>query len=168
MTGLVLLGLGAILLTLYGPPRTLRRAPEALRGLAVRHEAELKAQRGDGATVAVHVLAQSLTEDPRVRGVVLTLRDIHDCKALEAQLTHQALHDPLTGLAHRSLVADRLQHAMARRPEDRRQLTVLMLDLHRRPWRPRQARGSVAAARARCWPRVSAERTARTRPGAQR
>ena len=102
---------------------------EALRRLPVRHEAELKAQRSDGSTVPVHVLAQSLADDPHVRGVVITLRDIHDIKELEDQLTHQAFHDPLTDLANRSLVADRLQHAMARQSRQKRHVAVLVLDV---------------------------------------
>lgn len=46
-------------------------------------------------------------------------------------LNHQAMHDPLTGLANRRLFSDRLEHALARQRRDDRQLAVLVLDLDR-------------------------------------
>jgi diguanylate cyclase (GGDEF)-like protein len=46
---------------------------------------------------------------------------------LETQLTHQALHDPLTGLSNRRLFGDRLDHALRRRGT--RELTVVLCDL---------------------------------------
>jgi diguanylate cyclase (GGDEF)-like protein/PAS domain S-box-containing protein len=121
--------LGSSLLALFEPAQKSEAAAlvyQALRSLPIRHEAELKALRGDGSTTSVHVSAQSLADDPHVGGVVLTLRDIHDRKLLEARLTHQAFHDPLTNLANRSLVTDRLQHALARR---HRHVAVLAVDI---------------------------------------
>jgi diguanylate cyclase (GGDEF)-like protein len=47
----------------------------------------------------------------------------------EARATHQALHDPLTGLANRSLLFDRLNHALARAERARSRVGVLFLDL---------------------------------------
>jgi len=50
-----------------------------------------------------------------------------------ARLGHQALHDPLTGLANRVLFLDRLEHALGRRPEPADQpvsgVAVMILDL---------------------------------------
>jgi diguanylate cyclase (GGDEF)-like protein len=43
------------------------------------------------------------------------------------RLEHVAFHDPLTGLANRSLFADRVRHALLQR--DREQVTVLLVDL---------------------------------------
>jgi diguanylate cyclase (GGDEF)-like protein/PAS domain S-box-containing protein len=45
---------------------------------------------------------------------VLSQRDITEERALTAQLSHVALHDPLTGLANRVLFADRLSQEHAR------------------------------------------------------
>ena len=59
------------------------------------------------------------------------VRDITERKQLEARLTHQALHDPLTGLANRALLVERLDVALARRSEDGRLLALLFLDLDR-------------------------------------
>ena len=46
-----------------------------------------------------------------------------------AKLTHQALHDPLTGLANRTLLLDRMAHAMAGTARRNQQVGVLYLDL---------------------------------------
>ena len=52
----------------------------------------------DGTWRAVESIGMSLLHDTSVRGVVLNTRDVSERTALEAQLTHQAFHDPLTGL----------------------------------------------------------------------
>ena len=48
---------------------------------------------------------------------------------LEEELTRQAFHDGLTGLANRALFRDRLDHALARRPRSREPLALLLVDL---------------------------------------
>ena len=52
-----------------------------------------------------------------------------DLQRAQRSLTHQAFHDPLTGLANRALFVDRLQHAVELRRRDGRPVTVLFLDL---------------------------------------
>jgi diguanylate cyclase len=42
-------------------------------------------------------------------------RLLAELSAVHEQLRHQAMHDPLTGAANRSLFADRLQHGHAAR-----------------------------------------------------
>jgi diguanylate cyclase len=63
----------------------------------------------------------------------LTLRDNQTlARALaerEAQLRHQAFHDPLTGLANRALFIDRAAHALELHRRDRRPLAICFLDL---------------------------------------
>jgi diguanylate cyclase (GGDEF)-like protein/PAS domain S-box-containing protein len=61
--------------------------------------------------------------------VVGTVQDITERKALERQLEHQALHDPLTDLPNRPLFMDRLEHALARSERREESVAVLFLDL---------------------------------------
>ena len=60
---------------------------------------------------------------------VLSARDVTEERELSAQLSHQALHDPLTGLANRVLFEDRLGQAQARTARGGGYGAVLLLDL---------------------------------------
>jgi PAS domain S-box-containing protein len=81
----------------------------------------------DGTWLHSETVAANLLEDPNVRGLVLNTRDVSDRKELEAQLVHQAFHDGLTGLANRTLFAERVEHALARPGQE--DLAVLFIDL---------------------------------------
>ena len=48
---------------------------------------------------------------------------------LEDRLRHQALHDPLTGLANRHLLLDRVEHGLARVRRTRSHLAIFYIDL---------------------------------------
>ena len=95
--------------------------PMSPAGWRVRHR--------DGTWLFAETLATNLLPDPSVRGIVLNTRDVSERQALERQLTHQAFHDPLTGLANRALFRDRVQHALAVADRQQRRLAVLFLDL---------------------------------------
>ncbi len=72
------------------------------------------------------VIARDADGRPRmVQGILVNITDRKD---LEDQLRHQALHDPLTGLANRVLFVDRLSHALVRRHQATG-LAVLFVDL---------------------------------------
>lgn len=71
----------------------------------------------------------NLLDDPHVSGIVVTTRNINERKTLEARLTHQAFHDPLTNLANRVLFRDRVEHALMRYKRQKTPLAVLFLDL---------------------------------------
>lgn len=58
-----------------------------------------------------------------------SMMDVTDRKRLEDQLTHQALHDPLTKIANRALFRDRVDHALKRLSRNSISLAVLFLDL---------------------------------------
>jgi diguanylate cyclase (GGDEF)-like protein len=64
-----------------------------------------------------------------VTGASVIARDITQRKLLEDQLAHQALHDPLTGLANRALLHDRIAHALARLGRTGDRLSLLFIDL---------------------------------------
>ena len=54
---------------------------------------------------------------------------VSENRRLLVMMADQALHDPLTGLANRTLFHDRLTHALQSRNRDPRALAVLVLDL---------------------------------------
>jgi diguanylate cyclase (GGDEF)-like protein/PAS domain S-box-containing protein len=81
----------------------------------------------DGTWLHTETVANNLLDDPNVRGLVLNTRDVSDRKQLEAQLVHQAFHDGLTGLANRTLFAERVEHALTRAGPGH--LAVLFIDL---------------------------------------
>ncbi|WP_272700953.1 EAL domain-containing protein [Desulfovibrio sp. Fe33] len=65
-------------------------------------------------------------------GMRLSFRDITERKNMEEQLRHQALHDPLTNLANRTLCLDRLAQAMRRaKRRENYFFAVVFLDLDR-------------------------------------
>jgi diguanylate cyclase (GGDEF)-like protein/PAS domain S-box-containing protein len=64
-----------------------------------------------------------------VTGWIATVDDVTDRRRAESELTHQATHDPLTGLPNRMLLEDRLQQACARLGRRGESLTVMFLDL---------------------------------------
>jgi diguanylate cyclase (GGDEF)-like protein/PAS domain S-box-containing protein len=70
-----------------------------------------------------------LREDRQIRGVVLNARDVTERVRLEQELTRQAFHDGLTGLANRALFRDRLDQALARSVRSADCLAVLLVDL---------------------------------------
>jgi diguanylate cyclase (GGDEF)-like protein/PAS domain S-box-containing protein len=90
---------------------------------------EWRFRQPDGAMLHAEVIATNLLDEPAVRGIVLNTRDVSERKRLERQLTHQAFHDPLTGLANRALFRDRVSHALALARRHGHEIAVLFLDL---------------------------------------
>jgi diguanylate cyclase (GGDEF)-like protein/PAS domain S-box-containing protein len=87
-------------------------------------------QHKDGRTVAAEVsMSPARDEKGETLYFVSSVRDITEERALTAQLSHQALHDPLTGLANRALFDDRLAQAHARVARQGGLGAVLILDL---------------------------------------
>ena len=64
-----------------------------------------------------------------VVGVMGSIRDITHIKRAERSQAHQALHDPLTGLANRTLLMDRLGKALAQLERAPGRIGLLFIDL---------------------------------------
>jgi diguanylate cyclase (GGDEF)-like protein/PAS domain S-box-containing protein len=62
-------------------------------------------------------------------GYIALFHDLRKIKEQEEQIRHQALHDALTGLPNRMLMADRLSIAIAQAKRSERKVGVLFLDL---------------------------------------
>jgi diguanylate cyclase (GGDEF)-like protein/PAS domain S-box-containing protein len=103
--------------------RTAAQAP------GVTGPVEWRFSQPDGSWLHAEILATNLLHDTTVKGVVLNTRDVSERRRLEEQLTHQAFHDPLTGLANRALFRDRVSHALALARRRGSPVTVVFLDL---------------------------------------
>ncbi|MFI5494001.1 putative bifunctional diguanylate cyclase/phosphodiesterase [Actinoplanes sp. NPDC051859] len=90
---------------------------------------DLTAVCADRRLLQVECTARDLRDDPTVRGLVLTVRDVTERRRLENDLAHQAFHDGLTGLANRVLFRDRLEQAFTAAVCDGGELGVLFVDL---------------------------------------
>jgi diguanylate cyclase (GGDEF)-like protein len=80
---------------------------------------------------AVELVPFRADPDAEISGVSWVARDVSANKTAEAHLAHQALHDPLTGLANRQLFMDRLAQALARLTRRHREIAVIFIDLDR-------------------------------------
>jgi diguanylate cyclase (GGDEF)-like protein/PAS domain S-box-containing protein len=90
---------------------------------------DLTMRRKDGSTCQLESVFNNLLDDPNIAGIVVTARDVTERRRLEAELSHQAFHDSLTGLANRALFADRVGHALDRGLRRRNLFAVLFIDL---------------------------------------
>jgi diguanylate cyclase (GGDEF)-like protein/PAS domain S-box-containing protein len=136
-------------MTGYAPEELVGRTvealvPEGLRAVHRKHRLEYQARprprhmgsvdhdyevrRANGSTFFADIALGPL-ERAGGRNVIAVVRDITDRRDLEAALAHRALHDPLTGLANRTLFFDRLHQAMLNARRDRKQVGIVLLDL---------------------------------------
>ena len=90
---------------------------------------DLTAVRADRRPLQVECGCRDLRDDPTVAGLVLTIRDVTERRQLENDLTYQAFHDGLTGLANRVLFQNRLEHAALLAQNDGSTIGVLFVDL---------------------------------------
>ena len=95
------------------------------------YDLEHRIVRRDGEVRVVHRQAEVVREEGgEPLKVVGTVHDVTERKALEGQLEHRALHDPLTDLPNRTLFVDRLAQALGRTRRQRgRNVAVLFVDL---------------------------------------
>ncbi len=76
-----------------------------------------------------HMAAHRDTDQGRTVGVVTSTREVTELKRTQDELAHQALHDPVTGLANRVLLLDRLHGALARMKRRPGRIVLLFIDL---------------------------------------
>ncbi len=90
---------------------------------------EVRFRHRDGAWRTFESLGTNCLDNPHIRGVVFNSRDVTDRKVIQQRIQHLAYHDNLTGLPNRSLLQDRLAHAIARAERSHRKVAVLFIDL---------------------------------------
>ena len=110
--------------------KALGRAMEGALNEDRPHDLEHRVVKPDGEVRVVHRRAEVVRgEDGEAVRMVGTVHDVTERKALEKQLQHQAMHDPLTGLPNRTLFTDRLRQALARAKRREGEVAVLFVDL---------------------------------------
>jgi diguanylate cyclase (GGDEF)-like protein/PAS domain S-box-containing protein len=85
---------------------SLARIAQCVHG-EVQHGGDVMLDAGDTPTW-IEVVYTDLRTDPAVGGIVINAHDVTDRRRAEQRMAHASQHDPLTGLANRSLLADRL------------------------------------------------------------
>jgi diguanylate cyclase (GGDEF)-like protein/PAS domain S-box-containing protein len=111
--------------------------PEALRAAGLTRALSVPVPRRGGDRYAITAFRRA--SDPPfspgdigfVEGVAHTLATAIDRADMEAATRHQALHDPLTGLANRAFLSAHLEHALSAAARDASTVAVLLLDLDR-------------------------------------
>jgi diguanylate cyclase (GGDEF)-like protein/PAS domain S-box-containing protein len=109
--------------------RRARSAPARDHRSPTEPDAEWRLVDGNGLTRAFEVTCSNLLDDVHVRGLVLTLHETTERRALEERLTHAAVHDALTQLPNRTLFLDRVGHALLRQERHQERLAVMLIDL---------------------------------------
>jgi diguanylate cyclase (GGDEF)-like protein/PAS domain S-box-containing protein len=91
---------------------------------------EVQRRTSTGRLVDVSLTVSPMyTDNGSVVGASVIARDVSDRRLLQTELEHQATHDALTGLANRSLLADRLAEALLEAEADGSHVSLLFLDL---------------------------------------
>jgi diguanylate cyclase (GGDEF)-like protein/PAS domain S-box-containing protein len=76
---------------------------------------DVRMRHEDGSWIWVEGLVANVLEEPSVRGLVWSFRDVSERRLALDRMTDIALHDELTGLPNRALLRDRLDQLTARR-----------------------------------------------------
>ncbi|HET7700564.1 MAG TPA: diguanylate cyclase, partial [Candidatus Limnocylindria bacterium] len=90
---------------------------------------EWRLLHADGRWLYVEALSNGLLEAGAHAGLVLTMRNVTERRALETRLTHQAVHDALTDLPNRVLFNRRIAELLARTADGPGCVGVLFIDL---------------------------------------
>jgi len=102
-----------------------------LSGAIPSYTIEKRYRHREGHYAWVNVAVSRMVASNGDASLMIVIEDIARRKQYEDELRHLASHDVLTGLANRSLLMDRLDHALAMARRSGRQVAVLFIDLDR-------------------------------------
>ncbi|WP_051340400.1 EAL domain-containing protein [Azospirillum halopraeferens] len=107
-------------------------AERYLSGEITEYAPVYRMRRKDGSWVWIEARGQCLRDgDGVAHRFTGTMTDVTERKRFEEQLMYMATHDPLTGLPNRTLLQDRLTHAMGLSRRKGTGLAALSIDLDR-------------------------------------
>ena len=134
--------MGSSLEELSGEAFERLRATLPLERVEVRADGDVLVLGGEGGAVELRLelggddelvawLGEAIDDDQMayLRAVATILGTALARLRTEERMRHEALHDPLTGLANRTLLRDRLEHALARSAREKLPTGVLFIDL---------------------------------------
>jgi diguanylate cyclase (GGDEF)-like protein/PAS domain S-box-containing protein len=102
------------------------------RGASDSQTLERRYLRPRGENVWTRTTATALrAPDGAIQQIIVQVQDVTEIRLAEEALSHQSLHDPLTGLPNRTLMLDRIQQALDRTRRSRRRVAVLRCALDR-------------------------------------
>ena len=117
----------------FSPPEDREHAAQIIASLQSpeRDNVSLEQRfvRADGRVLWTMLTISRVDNPTGSAGLIAMLQDITERRALEAQLTWQAFHDPLTNLANRALFRERVDRALSLRGAATGSIAVLFLDL---------------------------------------
>jgi diguanylate cyclase (GGDEF)-like protein/PAS domain S-box-containing protein len=90
---------------------------------------ETRTQHKNGTWIDTEVTGTNHLDDPDIRAIILSVRDISTQNALRAELIRQAFEDPVTGLPNRALLRDRIVTAVRRHARSAGHVSLLLIDL---------------------------------------
>jgi diguanylate cyclase (GGDEF)-like protein/PAS domain S-box-containing protein len=102
---------------------------ELIRGERDHYNLEKQYYRADGSEVWTHITVSLVRDETGAPAYqVAMLEDVSERRLLQEKLKYQAYHDPLTGLANRAMVAERLEQLFTEQV-GRRRVGLCFLDL---------------------------------------
>lgn len=90
---------------------------------------EILSRRKDTELHWLHVSVSTVSDDQAQTQYIISCQDINQLKQANQQMKQMALYDPLTGLANRRLLIDRLEQTIKATRRDRSKLALMFLDL---------------------------------------
>lgn len=108
--------------------RTVTPEAELESGRSIEYERELIRKDGTCRTVTTTLYTVNGSSG-KPAAVAIIIRDVSERRLLEQRLTHQALHDALTGLANRTALSERVERALSRARRRNSRVAILVLDL---------------------------------------
>jgi len=104
------------------------RHPDRVKGVSQQYEVRFR--RRDGTDLWTLLSARpNFDQAGHYEGALAMVTDITERRRVQKALEYQAVHDALTGLPNRLLLAERLAEALTTARTARKQVGVLMLDL---------------------------------------